>query len=172
MGEPVEITDQSIFALAVDAIVNPANEFLAHAGGLAAAISKAAGPALAQQSLEIGFVATGQAVATTAGDLPFKAVIHTPGPRWRGGEHNEASLLASSHRSVIALAAELGFSSVAFPAISCGIFGYSPSLAAPVSVEATLGALAEFPTVQRAVFCIPEAHIRAVFSEALATLTF
>jgi O-acetyl-ADP-ribose deacetylase (regulator of RNase III) len=150
----IEILEADILAQEVDAVVNPANEHLHHGGGLARVIAAAAGPELERESREIGFVATGTAVATTAGRLPHRYVLHTPGPVWRGGTKGEPDLLASCHRAVIALAQELGCGSLALPAISTGIFGYPVELAAPVAIRAARAAMADHPQVVLVRFCL------------------
>ncbi len=99
-------------------------------------------------------MATGTAVATTAGRLPHRYVLHTPGPVWRGGAEGEPELLGSCHRAVIALAQELGCRSLALPAISPGIFGYPVEQAAPVAIRAARAAMADFPRVELVRFCL------------------
>ncbi|TMK41861.1 MAG: hypothetical protein E6G56_03855 [Actinobacteria bacterium] len=168
MLERIEVTAGDLLAAPVDAIVNAANERLHHGGGLARAIASAAGPELVRESREIGFVPTGQAVATTAGRLPQRYVLHTPGPLWRGGGEGEPELLADCHRSVVALAAQLGARSLALPAISTGIFGYPVGLAAEVAVPATAEALARHPEVERVRFCLREAEAHQAFARALS----
>jgi O-acetyl-ADP-ribose deacetylase len=124
----------------VDAIVNAANESLLGGGGVDGAIHRAGGPEILDESRELGGCATDDAKPTTAGQLPARWVIHAVGPVWRGGGWREAEQLASAHRRALEVARDLGARTVAFPAISCGIYGYPPELAAPVAV----GALDEF----------------------------
>jgi O-acetyl-ADP-ribose deacetylase len=124
----------------VDAIVNAANESLLGGGGVDGAIHRAGGPKILAESRELGGCATGDAKPTTAGQLPARWVIHAVGPVWRGGGWSEPEQLASAHRRALEVARDLGARTVAFPAISCGIYGYPPELAAPVAV----GVLAEF----------------------------
>lgn len=123
----------------VDAIVNAANEALAPGGGVCGAIHRRGGPSIAQECARIGHCPTGGAVATTAGDLPARFVIHAVGPVWRGGRAGEPELLASAYRSSLDEAARVGARSVAFPAISTGIYGYPLEAATVVAVAAVRG---------------------------------
>ena len=147
----------------VDAIVNAANESLLGGGGVDGAIHRAGGPEILAESRTLGGCATGDAKPTTAGQLPARWVIHAVGPMWHGGGRREAEQLASAHRRALEVARELGARTVAFPAISCGIYGYPPQLAAPVAV----GVLDEFEDDFELVrFVFLDGALRDIFASA------
>ena len=120
----------------VDAIVNAANEALVAAAGVCGAIRRAGGDEIFEECAHLGGCTTGGAKATGAGRLPARYVVHAVGPIWRGGEHGEAELLASAYRRALEVAESLGCRTVAFPALSTGIYGYPVELAAPVAARA------------------------------------
>jgi len=160
----------------VDVIVNAANSSLLGGGGVDRAIHRAAGPRLLEDcqrlrgSTHRNGLATGDAVATTAGDLPASWVIHTVGPRFWEHADGGADLLASCHRRSLEVASQLGASSVAFPAISCGAFGWTPDRAAPVAVGAVRGFVAAQPAsgVEVVRFVLIDEPTRALFAGAAA----
>jgi O-acetyl-ADP-ribose deacetylase (regulator of RNase III) len=158
-----DITEQE-----VDAIVNAANPSLLGGGGVDGAIHQAGGPAILVECRDLGGCEPGDAKPTIGGNLPARHVIHAVGPIWHGGGEGEEELLASCHRRAIELAAELGCSSVAFPAISTGAYGYPVELAAPVAIAATQAALEAHPSVELARFVLRDEQTLVPYRAALA----
>lgn len=132
----ITVWQGDITTLAVDAIVNAANETLLGGGGVDGAIHRAAGPELLKECRLIGGCPMGEARITKGGLLPARFVIHTVGPVWRGGAHGEDALLDSAYRSVLELARDRGIGTIAFPAVSTGAYGFPPDRAAGIAVAA------------------------------------
>ena len=166
----VEILRGDITKLAVDAIVNAANERLRSGGGVDGAIHRAAGPELQKECNTIGGCPTGMCKMTKAYDLPAKAVIHCVGPVWHGGERGEEGLLASCYRSALELAAEKGLTSISFPAISTGIYGFPPDRAAKIATRVAREFLAENSAIDRIVFVCFDSETEEHYKSALPEL--
>src|SRR6476620_6951102 len=153
-GDRITLVQGDITKQEVDAIVNAANSSLLGGGGVDGAIHRAGGPAILAESRLIGGCETGDAKATTAGELPARHVIHTVGPVWRGGDQGEPELLASCHRRSLEVAAELDCRTVAFPAISTGVYGYPVEPAAEIALATTLAELERHPRIERVTFVL------------------
>ena len=147
----------------VDAIVNAANETLLGGGGVDGAVHRAAGPELLEECLGLGGCRPGEAKATAGYCLPARWIIHTVGPIWHGGTQGEADVLRACHRNALALAQELGCRTIAFPAISCGIYGFPPELAAPIAVET----VREHTQLEHVRFVLFNDAVHAAFSAAV-----
>ena len=168
-GRRLELVLGDITHERVDAIGNAANEALRGGGGVDGAIHRAAGPGLLVELRERypSGTPTGTAVATSAHDLPARWVLHAVGPIWRDGEHGEEQLLAGAYRSSLRLADELGARSVAFPAISMGIYGYPPPDGARVAVHTVVAHLAGETRIELARFVLFSEETYGLFADAL-----
>ena len=163
----LELIVADITTLDVDAIVNAANSSLAGGGGVDGAIHRAAGPELAAAAVRLAPCRTGEAVMTPGFRLLARHVIHTVGPIWFGGQQGEPELLRSCYARSLELAGRAGLASIAFPAISTGIYGYPLGLAAPIAVETARDNVAAWPSVARVVFCCFSESDAAVYRSVM-----
>jgi len=171
MSQPadrLESVQADITGLEVDAIVNAANESLLGGGGVDGAIHAAAGPGLLAECKTLGGCPTGEARITAGYELAARYVIHTVGPVWRGGIRQEAELLASCYHTSLTLAAGHDVQSIAFPAISTGVYGYPPRGAAEVAVAAVENWLTGRVTIERVVFCCYNNESLEIYKQLLA----
>lgn len=170
-GTRVQLVAGDITRVSVDVVVNAANSALSGGGGVDGAIHAAAGPSVMHELRErYDGCATGAAVVTEAGRLPARLIVHAVGPIWRGGDHDEARLLASAYASSLDLASAASAHSVAFPAISCGIYGYPLDEAASVALESVASWLSTHPdtSIEDIIFVLRGEAVMTAFSAALA----
>lgn len=161
--ERIRVIQGDITRLEVDAIVNAANNNLEGGGGVDGAIHRIAGPELLKECQTLGGCPTGDAKMTKGYRLPARHVIHTVGPVWQDGNHDEAELLAACYRNSLKLAEKNKFITVSFPAISCGVYGFPIDQAADIAIRETINFLAQNSTMKRVVFvCFDDEVKRAM----------
>lgn len=163
----IEIIQADITQLNVDAIVNASNSSLLGGGGVDGAIHRAAGPGLLAECITLGGCPTGDAKITKGYNLKARFVIHTVGPVWRGGLNNEADLLASCYRKSLSLAVQNQCSSIAFPNISTGIYGFPKNKAAEIATRETAQFLAGNKTLAQVLFCCFDSENYALYKQLL-----
>lgn len=165
----VEILNADITTLAVDAIVNAANQALAGGGGVDGAIHRAAGPELLAECRRLSSCPTGSAKMTGGYRLPATYVIHAVGPIWNGGSQGEDELLASCYRTALGLARDHGMRSIAFSAISCGVYGFPPQRAADIAIRVMREELPACPVLERVLFACRDPAVEKALRRSLET---
>lgn len=169
MSGEIELIQGDITKLQVDAIVNAANNSLLGGGGVDGAIHRAGGPEILEECKKIGGCETGEAVITIAGKLPVKHVIHTVGPVWNGGNHNEDELLRSCYKNALRVAEENGLNTVAFPNISTGVYHFPKKRAADIAIQAVRAFLENDNTVKKVIFVCFDRQNNDLYAEILGT---
>jgi len=169
MPDRIRIEQGDITKLSVDAIVNAANTSLLGGGGVDGAVHRAAGPKLLEECGKIGGCPTGEARLTSGYDLPAKHVIHTVGPVWSGGSHNEDELLANCYRNSLALAVKHGLRTIAFPSISTGAYRFPLDRAAKIAVGEVRSFLADHRQIESVTFVCFDERARDAYAKELAS---
>ena len=152
MNNKIAILTGDITKIKVDAVVNAANSTLLGGGGVDGAIHRAGGPQILEQCIKIGGCKTGEAVITTAGNLPSKYVIHTVGPVWNGGKKNEAQLLESCYKNSLKIANDNSIKTIAFPNISTGVYRFPKEQAAQIAIRTVIEFLENNDSIEKVIF--------------------
>ena len=168
--ERIELIEGDITKLDVDAIVNAANSSLLGGGGVDGAIHYAAGPQLVEECAKLGGCPTGEAKLTKGYRLPARHVIHTVGPIWRGGSNGEPEKLANCYRNSMQIAADNGFATIAFPAISTGVYGYPLQEAAQIAINQVIECLNKMPSIKKVIFVLFGRKNFDIYTDILSNL--